>query len=240
MRITVEPQELMNVAALLATSAVELADIGATLRSCTGCEMPAGVRSSVDNIVATADRVFDDMAVTLRGEAADLVRRAIVAAIDMDLASGLTVNQIRAQVGLPPIAVAAPVSWRNWGTIASAGSLLSGPGIIGGSTAAAGGGGGTYALAGLMQSSQERQQALIARIKARGTNVSSGSFPMPGSMSLSSIGTSSNPFLTSSNDNRVKSIGAMSFTEWSNSMDIDTNNDGIPNGAQTNFRRNDY
>jgi hypothetical protein len=187
MRITIDPQELMNVAALLATSAVELADIGSTLRGCTGCEMPASLRSSVDNVVAMADRLFDDMAVGLRGEAAELVRRAIVAAIDMDLAAGLTIDQIRAQVGLPPIAVAAPVGGSNWGTITSSGTLPSG-------------GGGTYALAGAMQRSQERQQALLAKIKAGGggNNTSSSSFPMPGSMSISSLPTMFNPWTTMS------------------------------------------
>jgi hypothetical protein len=194
MRVTVDPQELMNVAALLATSAVELADIGSTLRACTGCEMPPGVRSSVDSVVATADRLFDDMAVGLRGEAADLVRRAIVAAIDMDLASGLTVDQIRAQVGLPPLAVATPVGGTNWSTIASPASLPSG-------------GGGTYSLAGAMQNSQERQQKLFAKLSASGANTSSGSFPMPGSMSLSSLPTSYNPWTTMSMSDIRNKVG---------------------------------
>ena len=195
MHITIDPQELMNVAAHLAGSARELADVGSTLRSCTACEMPASVRSSVDAIVAMADRVLDEMAVGLRGEVHDLVRRAILTAIDMDLAAGLTVDQIRAQVGLPPTTGVALIGGSNWGTITSAGSLPSGAGIIGGSTSGSGGGGGTYAIAAAIDASRKRQKNILDGLAARGATIPAGSFPMPGARSLSSLPTFSNPML---------------------------------------------
>ena len=87
-RITIDPVELMDTAVLLGTSAVELADIGSTLRTCTGCAMPPEVRTSVDNLVAVADRLFDDMALQLRAEATNVAQRAIIAANDMLTAAG--------------------------------------------------------------------------------------------------------------------------------------------------------
>ena len=86
--ITIDPRELMDTAVLLGSSAVELADLGSTLRSCTGCAMPPQVRSGVDALVAVADRIFDDMAIQLRNEAANLAQRAIIAANDMLTAAG--------------------------------------------------------------------------------------------------------------------------------------------------------
>ena len=86
--ITIDPRELMDTAVLLGSSAVELADLGSTLRSCTACAMPPEVRNGVDALVAVADRIFDDMAVQLRSEAANLAQRAIIAANDMLTAAG--------------------------------------------------------------------------------------------------------------------------------------------------------
>lgn len=105
---------------------------------------------------------------------------------------------------------------------------LLGSGVIGGGTNNSIG----MSLTIAAENMRQRQAARLDGIRYSGV--------ASGAMNLGAFSNPSNPFLTSSNDNRVKSIGAMSFTEWSNSMDIDTNNDGIPNGAQTNFRRNDY
>ncbi len=111
MQITIDPMELLNTAVLLGTSAVELADVGSTLRSCTSCAMPPELRTSIDDVVATADRVLDEMAGQLRSQAGDLARRAVLAANDMLTAAGY-----------PPLP----------GTTTANAPVMSGPGIVGG------------------------------------------------------------------------------------------------------------
>ena len=118
--ITIDPVELMDTAVLLGTSAVELTDIGSTLRSCTSCAMPPEVRNSVDAIVATTDLVLDEMAAQLRSEAANLAQRAIIAANDMLTAAGYpplpgtTTTPNPGPTITPDVAVIGGTSWSDF------------------------------------------------------------------------------------------------------------------------------
>ena len=136
--ITIDPKELIDTAVLLATSAVELADIGFTLRACTGCEMPATVRTSIDAVVATADRVLDDMAAALRSEAADLAQRAVVAANDMLTAAGYA--PLPGTITPPTAANAGLIGGGNFGSTTSSSPFGSGgsfyTGYVGGAIGA--------------------------------------------------------------------------------------------------------
>lgn len=82
MRVTVDPVQLMDTAVTLASSAVELADTGSALWSCVGCAMPPEVQRIVEGGVSRIDQLLDGTADRLRAEAADLARRALIAAHD--------------------------------------------------------------------------------------------------------------------------------------------------------------
>jgi hypothetical protein len=134
MTITIDPMELMNTALLLGTSAVELDDVGSTLRACTSCPMPPDVRNSVDAVVATLDRVLDDMAAQLRNEGSNLARRAVVAANDMLTAAGYPPLPGTTTITSSDLTGAGIVGGNNFsGSITTSADLL-GSGLVGGST----------------------------------------------------------------------------------------------------------
>ena len=246
-RITIDPVELMDTAVLLGTSAVELADIGSTLRTCTGCAMPPEVRTSVDNLVAVADRLFDDMALQLRAEATNVAQRAIIAANDMLTAAGYpplpgtttTPTPGAAVNGMGTTSISPGISFNagliggnNWGTITMSPGTSFNAGLIGGGTGTTstssgmsfgagliGGGMGftpvssaPSLLTGIIVSPHNRNDPLLnatarndekirhlqAALKSAsnsGATIASGSLPMPGVLSLSSLPAFSDPTL---------------------------------------------
>jgi hypothetical protein len=92
-----------------------LADIGSTLRSCTNCAMPPEVRTSIDAIVATTDRILDEMATQLRTEAANLAQRAVIAANDMLTAAGYP--PLPGATTATTTATTATIGGNTWGAI---------------------------------------------------------------------------------------------------------------------------
>lgn len=189
--ITVDPKELMETAVLLMTSAVELDDIGSTLRACTGCQMPSDVRGTVDTFVATLDRILDDMAAGLRNEARDLGQRAVTAANDMLTAAGYApLPGTTVTTTEPAPYVHSGIIWNNPPSDSS-------------------GYGGTMALAAASQKSQERLTAALNRASASGATVPAGSFPMPGALSLTSLPTPYNPWVGMSMSEIRSKVGGL-------------------------------
>jgi hypothetical protein len=289
MIITVNPDELSAASETLRACAVEAADIGSQLWSCVGCAMPPDIRGTVDQIVATVDRLLDNAGSHFNLWATDLAGRAQIALTDSLTAGSMAGGPATALTAGAGAAIGMGViggnSFGDFTITSSAGvnSVLSGAGVIGGnsfgdftitnsagldSVLAGAGiigghaptritfidpttgleaaplpglgviGGGSYdnpymTLANAAENMRQRQ---AARLDALG-----GGGPVTGAMVMDLIGaTGSTPFINGIDDHDIKPIGAMSFTEWANSKTIDTNRDGVPNGFQTEFRRNEY
>jgi hypothetical protein len=158
------------------------------------------------------------MALQLRTEAADLAQRAIIAANDILTAAGYPPLPGTTTTPTPAPTISAPlVGGNNWGTITGP-SFNFGANVIGGGSGSWGtltglpegfsfganviGGGGGYGPSGVsgnpsvriaeaIQKSIDTQETMLAS----GIMIPSGSFPMPGALSLSSLPTPSNPFL---------------------------------------------
>jgi hypothetical protein len=279
MIITVDPDELSAASETLRACAVEAADIGSQLRSCVGCAMPPEIRATVDQIVATVDRLLDNSGSHFSLWATDLAGRAQIAltdsltagsmaggpataltagagaAIGMGVIGGnsfgdFTITSSAGSAGLNSVLSGAGViggnSFGDFTVTGSAGldSVLTGAGIIGGvaptritfidpttgleaaplpGISVIGGGSNNSIGMSLTIVAENMRQRQAARLDAlRGGGVANGTmiFDLP-----------RDPFINGTDDHSIKSIGAMSTTEFLNSMELDSDNDGDPNGA---------
>ncbi len=101
MMIVIDPSELVAASDTLRSCAIESADIGTQLWSCAQCAMPGDIQGVVDQLVAAADRVLDEIGSQLSLRATDLANRAQIAANDSLVAA----NEAQALTGLLPSTV---------------------------------------------------------------------------------------------------------------------------------------
>ena len=73
--IRIDPDEMTATASVLRSLAVETAEIGRALPACCSCAMPSETESLVNQLVARADMVLDEVAARLGAEAAALTQR---------------------------------------------------------------------------------------------------------------------------------------------------------------------
>lgn len=119
-RIIVDPEELTAASKMLASSAVELADIGAQLQSSPVASMPPQVAADVGALMATLDALLDQIGANYHNTAVDLARRSVVASLDsLAAATGTSREGLAAQMGVDLVALgvaAPPTSQRSAGT----------------------------------------------------------------------------------------------------------------------------
>ncbi len=86
--IRIDPDEMTATASVLRSLAVETAEIGRALPACCSCAMPSETESLVNQLVARADMVLDEVAARLGAEAAALTQRGAQAGSNSLVAAG--------------------------------------------------------------------------------------------------------------------------------------------------------
>jgi hypothetical protein len=131
MFVRVDPDELVAVADVLRSGAIEAADIGTGLWSCVQCAMPSDIRGVVDQIVGSADRALDVSAGVMSSSATDLMNRAQVARTDVLAAA--TVSAAAPPSGAAIIGGTPPIAMTMTNVDGSPADFsLFGPAVIGG------------------------------------------------------------------------------------------------------------
>lgn len=134
--IMLDPPELTAAGAVLRNLSIEVADIGTQLASCINCAMDARLEPMLDQLVATADAVMDDVAAQLYNESVDVSQRAFLAQRDV-----LTAATVTGAIAATSPVAGSFVGGHTTPAFTITGGVSPGPMIIGGTTSRGFGGG---------------------------------------------------------------------------------------------------